>query len=466
MRSREEKNLEGQAGAFVGNAASQNVQMGTDTAIDSMRELLYKAGKISKVGFEQSKGNLFEYIEAAKLQTNMANCGERFDRNPVTDLAAGRGGYGGHTAPDDFRMQRNGRIVGQGQAKYNNSAWRAAQNFVDPKYTDMQRIAPTDQMADIESCLHKMAENGEISKTVYENAVSNLMKKGLTDPSTGIASGGTTTAELQKLRGTDGRVSQQAVRQYAARFEGKQLAREVGTAASNMAVATGVITAIVSGTQNLFEVLRDRKTLDNALEEVKADTVSGALRGGETGVLSTVMAGGLIDGGAALYSYAKGEITGQQLQGALADTTVKSVATVYFTKALGLVVGTANPFVPMAVYTAAAYVVSCTRAIVEQAELNAAEYDRMTALLKESTRLEQEYHRQLMDFMKQYEQQQRTRLNSLLDAFAYLADDDTNYERAVYAILNYADQTGLALQHRDFDAFRAAMCSEEEFVLR
>ena len=139
---------------------------------------------------------------------------------------------------------------------------------------------------------------------------------------------------------------------------------------------------------------------------------------------------------------------------------------VYFTKALGLVVGTANPFVPMAVYTAAAYVGSCTRAIVEQAELNAAEYDRMTALLKESTRLEQEYHRQLMDFMKQYEQQQRTRLNSLLDAFAYLADDDTNYERAVYAILNYADQTGLALQHRDFDAFRAAMCSEEEFVLR
>jgi len=287
VRSREEKNLEGQAGAFVGNAASQNVQMGTDTAIDSMRELLYKAGKISKVGFEQSKGNLFEYIEAAKLQTNMANCGERFDRNPVTDLAAGRGGYGGHTAPDDFRMQRNGRIVGQGQAKYNNSAWRAAQNFVDPKYTDMQRIAPTDQMADIESCLHKMAENGEISKTAYENAVSNLMKKGLTDPSTGIASGGTTTAELQKLRGTDGRVSQQAVRQYAARFEGKQLAREVGTAASNMAVATGVITAIVSGTQNLFEVLQDRKTLDNALEEVKADTVSGALRGGETGVLST-----------------------------------------------------------------------------------------------------------------------------------------------------------------------------------
>ncbi len=487
MRDKEEKELWSRAGVFAGNEASRNVQMGTDTAIDSMGELLYKAGRVSKVGFDQSKGNLFEYIEAAKLQTNMANQGHRFDRNPVTDLGADRGGYGGHTAPDDFRMQKDGRIVGRGQAKYNNSPWRAARNFVNPKYMGMQRIAPTDQIADIENCLQEMLENGEISKVAYENAVSNLMKNGLTDPSTGIASGGTTTAELQKLCGSDGRVSQTAVRQYAARFEGQQLAREVGTVAANMAVASGVTTAIISGTQNLFEVLKDRKKLNEALAEVKADTVQSTLRGGGTGVLSsairyggqkaavpvlpdstaaTIMAAGLIDGGAALYSYAKGELSGKQLQNALVDTTVKSVSTVYFTKAVGAVLGVANPFVPMAVYTAAAYVVSCTRAIIQQAELNAAEYDRMTALLKESLRLEQEYHRQLMDFMKQYEQQQRTRLNSLLDAFAYLADDDTNYERAVYAILNYADQTGLALQHRDFDAFRAAMCSEEEFVLR
>ena len=60
VRSREEKELEERAGAFAGNSASRNAQMGTDTAIDSMQELLYKAGKISKVGFDQSKGNLFE----------------------------------------------------------------------------------------------------------------------------------------------------------------------------------------------------------------------------------------------------------------------------------------------------------------------------------------------------------------------------------------------------------------------
>lgn len=470
----------------MGNAMSRNVQMGSDMAMKSMEELLYKAGKISKVGFEQSKGNLFEYIEAAKLQTNMANKGEFFDKNPVTDLPESRGGYGGHTAPDDFRMQKNGRVVGKGQAKYNNSPRKAAENFVNPKYTDMQRVAPTDQMEEIERCLNKMLKDGEISKSAYQNAMSNLQKNGLTDPDSGISSGGTTTKELQKLRGSDGKVSQKAVKQYAARFETKQFVREMGTTASNMAVASGMTTAIVSGVRNSFEVLQNRKNLDEALEEVGGDAVKGAVRGGETGVLSsllrfggqkaavpilsdaaaaTVMAGGLIDGGVSLYDYARGEISGEELQKELVNTTVKSVSTVYFTKAAGLVFHGASPFVPIAIYTAASYVVSCTRSILEQAELNAAEADRMTALLNESTRLTREYHRQLMEFMEQYKACQREQMRGLLDAFEVLADDENRYERAVYAILAYSDQTGLALQHADFGDFRAAMCSDEEFVL-
>ena len=90
----------------------------------------------------------------------------------------------------------------------------------------------------------------------------------------------------------------------------------------------------------------------------------------------------------------------------------------------------------------------------------------MTALLKESLRLEQEYHRQLNRFMEQYERQQKAKLNGLLDAFDHFADDDTSYERALYAILAYADQTGLALQHSDFGEFCTAMRSGETFVLK
>lgn len=487
MKKKDQEGIRNQVGAQAGNYMSRNVQMGSDTAMESMGELLYKAGKVSNVGFDQSKGNLFEYIEAAKLQTNMANHGEFFDKNPVTDLPESRGGYGGHTAPDDFRMQKNGRIVGRGQAKYNNDPERAAKNFVNPKYTDMQRIAPVDQMDEIEACLDKMVANGEISKSAYENAIRNLQKNGLTNPDSGISSGGTTTAELQKLRGPDGKISQKAVKQYATRFEGRQFAKEIGTTASNMAVASGVTTAIVSGAQNMFEVFQNRKSFDEALADVGGDTVKGIVRGGGTGILSsifrfggakaklpvladstaaTVMAGGVIDGGVAIYSYAKGEISAEQLQSSLVDTTVKSVSTIYFTKAAGLVFGTVNPFIPMAIYTAATYIVSCTRSIIEQAELNAAEYDRMTALLNESIQLTKEYHRQLMEFMTQYEYQQRTQLNGLLEAFAYQADDETHYERALYAILAYSNQTGMVLQHADFEDFKTAMKSDCEFVLK
>lgn len=487
MLDKEKRSLRAQLGALAGNAGSRTVQLGTDVAMESMSELLYKAGKVRNVGFDQSKGNLFEYIEAAKLQTKMANRGELFDRNPVTDLPESRGGYGGHTAPDDFRMQKAGRIVGRGQAKYNNNPRMAAENFVNPKYMDMQRIAPIDQLRDIEACLDQMVADGEISRAAYQNAIQNLQRNGLTDPDSGISSGGTTTAELQKLRGADGRVSQKAVKQYAARFEGKQFAREVGATASNMAVAAGVTTAIVSGVENSFAVLRNQRTWEEALAEVGGDTAAGALRGGETGALSavlrvggkragipvlsdstaaTVMAGGLIDGGVALYSYAKGEISGRELQKELTDTTVKSVSTVYFTKAVGLTLGVANPFIPMAIYTAATYMVSCTRSILEQAKLNAAEADRMTAILKETTRLTQEYHRQLNAFMQRYGSRQRSQLKGLLDAFDALADNDTQYERAVYAILTYANQSGLTLQHTDLNEFKAAMRSGEEFVLR
>ena len=487
MWDKEKKGFYAQMGAFAGNIGSRPVQTGSDTAMESMGELLYKAGKVTNVGFEQSKGNLFEYIEAAKLQTKIANRGELFDRNPVTDLPESRGGYGGHTAPDDFRMQKAGRIVGRGQAKYNNNPRMAAENFVNPKYMDMQRIAPIDQLKDIENCLDQMAADGEISRAAYQNALQNLQRNGLTDPDSGISSGGTTTAELQKLRGADNRVSQKAVKQYAARFEGKQFAREVGATVSNMAVAAGVTTAIVSGVRNSFEVFQNKKTFDKALAEVGGDTAAGAVRGGETGVLSatlrwtgkkagipvlsdstaaTVMAGGLIDGGASLYAYAKGEISGKELQAELTDTTIKSVSTVYFTKAVALTLGAANPFIPMAIYTAATYMVSCTRSILEQAKLNAEEADRMTAILKETTRLTREYHRQLNDFMQRYEARQKAQLNGLLNAFDVLANGDTQYERAVYAILTYSNQTGLALQHADFGTFKAAMCSDEEFVLK
>lgn len=171
----------------------------------------------------------------------------------------------------------------------------------------------------------------------------------------------------------------------------------------------------------MFEVFQDKKELDAALHDVGADAIKGAARGGATGIVSTairykgikagsallsdsvaatVMAGGIIDGGVALYSYARGEIDEQQLKEQLVDTTAKAATTIYFTKAVGTIMGSAvNPILPIVVYTTASYVVTCTREIIKNANLNAAEYDRMTAILLESAREMDEYHEEFKSML-------------------------------------------------------------------
>ena len=480
-------NMAEQAGTLFGNAMSMNAQSGTDMAVETMGELLYKSGRLSNVGFEQSKGNLFEYIEAAKLQTNMANKGHFFDKNPVTDIPESRGGFGEHTAPDDFRMVKNGKVIGRGQAKYNNQEIKAARNIANRKYEDMQRVVPIDQVNEIKQHLDKLLENGEISRNDYNNVVENLQYNGLTDPYSGISSGGTTKAEIENLRGKDGKISQEAVKKYVMQFEGKQLLREVGTTSANMAASSAITTGIVSGVRNMFAVFQDEKELKSALKDVGVDMAKGAAKGAGTGTLSTlirfggvksnvsilsdstaatVMAGGIIDGGVALYEYARGDISAEQLQKELVNTTVKSVTTIYFTKAVAAVAGAANPFIPMAIYTVSSYVVSCVRSIIEEAKLNAKEYDRMTALLEENTRLMKEYHEQLNEFMKNYESSQRQMLQGFLNSFDYCTQTGDNYERAIYSIVNFANQTGIALQYANFNEFESAMKSDMDFVLK
>ena len=88
------------ASDFIANFKSRNVQMGTDASIEGMDLLRWKAERVQNVGFDQSKGNLFEYIESAKLQRNMGNkAGIRFDKTPLTDVGRHKGGWGERIQP-------------------------------------------------------------------------------------------------------------------------------------------------------------------------------------------------------------------------------------------------------------------------------------------------------------------------------------------------------------------------------
>lgn len=178
------------------------------------------------------------------------------------------------------------------------------------------------------------------------------------------------------------------------------------------------------------------------------------------------MAGGVIDGGVALYEYARGEITPEQLRDALVDTTAKAATTIYYTKAVTAIMGASvNPFIPMAVYTTAGYVIRCTREILREAKLATEEANRLTAILQESTRVLNASHEELARYVAQCEKAQREMLDGFVENFEYNIETGENYEQAIQDIVQFANLAGISLQHASFDDFSSAMKSKQTFIL-
>lgn len=482
-----------EAGILSGNAAAQNAQTATNMAADGMKLFQEKAaGPIIQNGtFATGKGNLFEYIEAAKFNTAAGRAGSTA-RAIITDAA------GDPHAVADILIKDKGRTVKAVQAKFTQAYSKgkdvsAARSVAEQtgqmnkgwgQYDGMDRLIRKQENYDADGSLldkakklaKARADSQGVNAKYYEDVYEHL-----TDEThyNGVSSGGTTIEEVRSAYDNP--------TAYAKRFERKQVAAEMKCTAKSMAKASFVTTGIVSGITNMFEVFKDKKNLADALHDVGADAIQSAARGGATGVISTairykgikagsallsdslastVMAGGLVDGGVALYSYAKGEITSEELAEYLVDTTAKATTTIYYTKAVTAIMGKAvNPIFPLAVYTTASYVMTATREIIKNANLNAAEHERMTALLQESTRQVNEYHAQLKANIARCEANQRRMLEGFIAEFDYNLATGENYDQALSSIVSFAEQAGIALQHVNFDEFSSAMRAKKTFVL-
>lgn len=480
------KDVSKQAGALLGNATSENAHQATSSAVQGMDLLRQVAEKKANVAFDQAKGNLFEYIEAAKFNRNSANQGSTLSA-VVTDTV-GRP----HDAVDIEIMQGD-KVVRQVQAKFSDSQHAAADTVAmqrQAKYHGMQRLIRKEEnyvdssTGETTSLLHKaksLAEerashDGNIYQAEYQDVAENI-----TDElhHGGVTTGGTTLEEVRSAYDNP--------EAYSTAFERRQVRTEMKTTAANMAAASMVTGGVVSGISNMFAVFSDEKELAQALADVGADVIHSGVRGGATGALSTairykgikagsallsdsmaatVMAGGMIDGGVALYSYARGDINAEQLRDELVDTTAKAATTIYFTKAVTAIMGTSvSPFVPMAVYTTASYVMTCTREIIRNAKLNTEEYERLTAILEESTRAANEAHKEFKEHVAHCVEAQRVMLDQFIESFEYNINTGENYDQALLTIVNFANQAGIALQHVDFDDFSKAMSSRQTFRL-
>ena len=478
------KDISNKAGALIGDNLSENMHSATVETVRGMDALKTKAASpvVNHAVQDTGKGFIFEYIETAKFNRDAAIKG-------FTARAFTTESLGDPKAAADILIKDGGKTVKEIQAKFTDRASQAvsyqagSQNSHWGKYHGMDRLIRKEVNYNEQGSMldeaRKLAKNRAESKGLYSQHYKDVHEH-LTDEThyKTVSSGGTTQDEVNRAL--------DSVDCYAQSFEREQFFADMRVTSRNMAISSAIVSGISSGVLNCFSVLNDKKELDEAIEDVSKDVVKGAVRGGATGTISTairykgmksgipilsdstaatIMASGVIDGGTALYSFAKGEINGDELVQQLTDTTIKSVSTIYFTKAVEAAVGSANPFLPIALYTISSYVVTTTREIMKEADLNAKEYERMASIHIEFTKDLKMRHEQLLDSIANYREAQQRIMTGFLASFDYNMETGENYEHALYAIVHFANQTGIALQHTDFNDFKAAMQSDESFIL-
>ena len=476
------KDIAQKSGDLLGDSLSQNAHEATNEAINGMSLFIAKTKQVENVDFEFSKGNLFEYIEAAKFNQQAASAGKIYRAYTTDSLNQPH-------AATDLVIKNKGKVVKSIQAKVSNTA--ADSVFYQAggpgshwgKYDGMDRLVRKDLnynengslLEEAKSLAKERAKTGSIHSEEYEDVYKHLTDETYYES---VSSGGTTQEELIAAHSSP--------ELYARNFELQQLTRDMTDTSVNMAKSSAIMTGVISGVTNLFEVFKDEKELEAALLDVSKDISKSAIRGGTTGVISTairyegikkgsmilsdssaatILAGGLIDSGVALYSFAKGEYSIEDLQKQLIETAAKSAATVYFTKAVEAAVGKANPFLPIAIYTMASFVVTGTKEIIQNAQLKQQEYERMTEILNESTSALQYYHDQLRINIQTYRTENQIMMNEFLDNYNYNLITGDNYDKALYSIVHFADRAGFELQHKTLDEFSKAMKSNDDFVL-
>lgn len=481
------KNIIDRIGDCFGNSISSNSQNATNTSIEGMNLFRKVAYQKHNVDFEKVKGNLFEYIEAAKFNVDSAQKGKNI-KAIVTD-AVGRP----HDSADIEIVESN-KVLKQVQAKFSTSK-KAASDSVNmhrkSKYKGMDRLIRKDNNYVDESTgntttllkrtkelANKRASvEGGVFQEEYKDVAQNLTDELKYE---NITSGGTTLEDIKKAHRNPVK--------YEKNFIKKQVNKEIKSTSKNMAVANMISTGMISSITNIFKVFNDEIELSDAIGKVGGDVGKSGIRGGATGALSatirtsavktgnqffsdpmasTVIAGGILDGGIALYSYAKGDIDEQQLKDELVDTTIKSTATIYYTKAIGAMAGNSvNPFIPMAVYTAASFIVTNTREIIRNANLSAEESAKLTAILEESARLAKEKHNEFREYIEVCESNQKKMLDQFIETFEYNFENGLNYDIAIASITKFAEQAGIALQHVKFEDFSNTMKKKQTLRLK
>lgn len=361
----------------------------TDALLAGIAEFARAADNLKNKGVDQLKGDLFEFIEAAKFNADAMLKGQ-----DVVALLTRELGAPGH--PADMLLVRDGQIVGQVQAKVSATPEALALALREPKYDGMQKLVP----AELAGQVRRRAAHLGGAHSDTAAGVTGELRYG------SVRSGGTTHDEAEyAAREPAG---------YRRRIEADFVASEMEAAAAQGALS-GVV---VGGALSLVRRALAQQEAQDPSELARAvalDAMGAGLRGGATGALAvkirvaragrgalarpgaaTAVAGGLVESLLVVWRCVKGEISPQQAATDLGEIGCSTMGGISAAAASGALLGPAGALLgSLGGYLVSSNVYRSCVAILSRARLAEAEAARAEELCRSAVRAMEDARREL-----------------------------------------------------------------------
>ena len=416
----------------------------SDATREGMDLLLRKAAELKRKDFHLRKGHLFEYIEAAKLNQDLAR--KEIPLKVRVTHAEGR-----HTDRADLEIiSPSEKVIKRAQLKSHEDGPTAVSELNNPKYDGM----------------HKQTLKGN-------SGGASGIKEEL--DIRGASSGGTTKGELEYATNKP--------KGYARIQEIKQVGRESLVAGGSAAAAGAVMEGSISAVKNMYAYSKGEKDGKEALADIVADSAKSGIRSGSTGALesvirhagskvgsnaltksnvATAVASGVVGAGVTVYEFARGDITAEEAAERLGDTGCSTLSGIYVGAAGGAVFGPPGAIVGAVVgYMLSTSVYQACIAIFKEAKLGEKEAERVEVLCEEAAnamdRQRREFEAKLATYLKVCQASFNKHFRQIDDALLY-----NDHARAIKGLSGLARSFGKELKLAKFEDFRESMIESRE----
>ena len=448
--------MAGVSGAVIGAQMASKEANASDVLHSGLNLFMKEAGAKAKTKLSFKKGNLFEYILAAKFNSDAARKGSTDEA--VVNAARGRRGL------SDIDIIRNGETLVESQVKAGTPEYEAWE-LSRPDYDGMQKIVPTDHVDRVRT----IAQNSDFKPSDPRNYpdTAATAQGGLRHGQ--VSSGRTTSSELK-------RATQSHVR-YTIEQNLRQMSREVVVTGIHAAGASAAMGFAESAIRNGITYFKRDIDGGQAAQNVITDTAKAGGRSWVTGATGAVIrnaasrgglkvlaksniaiavAAGLIEVGIVVYDYAKGTIDGREAGERLGGAACGTASSIGTGAALGALFGPAGSIVGGIVgYLLSSHVYQSCVAVFKGAHLAEEEAVRVVALCQRAMKDMYRQRAQFEEWVASYlgnRQATFDRCFIVIDN-ALLTNQPDNCIRALGDLVSSYGQTLQFGSFRDFDRF-------------